>query len=158
LDALKALPLFVSVRAAIRAKVTAARRVHVGVEQASIARSARQYFAFACQVIVPASPVLIAVGGRSGTGKSALARRLGPSLPPVPGAVVVRSDVERKRMFGCDEHARLPANAYAPAVTARVYAAVAEKAHRVIAAGHSAIADAVFAQPQERALLAQAAQ
>jgi predicted kinase len=72
--------------------------------------------------------------------------------------VVLRSDVERKALFGKDEHEKLPEAAYAPAVTARVYAAVADKARRALAAGHSAIVDAVFAKPQERVLMEQSAQ
>ena len=65
--------------------------------------------------------------------------------------MVLRSDVERKTLFGKDEHEPLPAEAYAPEVTARVYASIADKARRAVAAGHSAIVDAVFAKPQERA-------
>jgi predicted kinase len=76
----------------------------------------------------------------------------------VPGAVVLRSDVERKALFGKDEHEQLPEQAYAPAVTARVYATIADKARRAVAAGHSAIVDAVFAKPRERALTEQSAQ
>jgi predicted kinase len=70
----------------------------------------------------------------------------------------VRSDVERKTLFGTGETERLPAAAYAPEVTARVYDAIADKARRIVAAGHSAIVDAVFAKPQERAALAAAAE
>src|SRR5262249_15538372 len=52
---------------------------------------------------------------------------------------------------------RLPNEAYSPEVTARVYAALADKARRAIAAGHSAVVDAVFAQAPERALMRQTA-
>ena len=86
------------------------------------------------------------MGGLSGSGKSALARALAPSLPPSPGAVVLRSDVERKAMFGVAETERLPAAAYSEDTTKRVYAALADKARRVIGAGHTAIVDAVFAR------------
>jgi aminoglycoside phosphotransferase family enzyme/predicted kinase len=159
LDALAALPFFLSMRAAIRAKVTAARLAQGGSTlKDPIVHSARQYFDFACRSIAPAAPMLVAVGGLSGTGKSALARTLAPMLPPAPGAVVLRSDVERKLMFGTREHDKLPATGYAPEITARVYATIADKARRVVAAGHSAIVDAVFARPQERALMAQSAQ
>ena len=106
---------------------------------------------------IPAPPLLIAVGGLSGTGKSVLARTLAPDIGPAPGAVVLRSDVERKTLFGKDEHDKLPAEAYSPDVTARVYAAIADKARRAVAAGHSAIVDAVFARPQERAVMEQSA-
>jgi uncharacterized protein len=151
LDALAALPFFLSMRAAIRAKVTAARLAHAKPdERPEIARSARTYFDWARRFMAPAPPVMVAVGGLSGTGKSVLARALAPALAPPPGAVVIRSDVERKVLFGCDEFEPLPRDAYAPEVTARVYAAITEKARRAVAAGHSAILDAVFARPDER--------
>ena len=75
----------------------------------------------------------------------------------MPGAVIVRSDVERKALFGAAETDKLPEAAYTSEVTARVYAAIADKARRILAAGHSAIVDAVFARPQERDAVAAAA-
>jgi uncharacterized protein len=154
LDALATLPFFLSMRAAIRAKVTAARlNQPTAGDKAAIGRTARKYFDLA-----PAPSLLIAVGGLSGTGKSAVARALAPEIGAVPGAVVLRSDVERKTLFGKDEHDRLPQEAYAPVVTARVYATIADKARRAVAAGHSAIVDAVFATPQERAVMELSAQ
>jgi hypothetical protein len=157
LDALASLPLFLSLRAAIRAKVTAARAPSAAERaRPAILRTARTYFDLAGRLIAPAPPRLLAVGGLSGTGKSILARALAPELTPAPGAVVLRSDVERKARFGVGETERLPTEAYAPAVTAAVYAALADKARRVVAAGHSAIVDAVFARPHERAAIAAA--
>ncbi|MFN3657606.1 MAG: AAA family ATPase [Pseudolabrys sp.] len=156
LDALAALPLFMSVRAAIRAKVTAARRRYAA-DPAEAAQSARDYLAWAARLIAPPAPRLIAVGGLSGTGKSLLARALAPQVAPLPGAVWLRSDVERKALFGVAEGERLPPEAYVRDVTARVYATLIEKARRVLAAGHSAIVDAVFAEPAERAAVATAA-
>ncbi len=151
LDALAALPFFLAMRAAIRAMVTAARLERAKAdEQAEIARSARTYFDWARRFIAPARPVMVAVGGLSGTGKSVLGRALAPALAPPPGAVVLRSDVERKALFGKHELEPLPPDAYTPDVTARVYAAIAQKARRAVAAGHSAIVDAVFARPDER--------
>jgi aminoglycoside phosphotransferase family enzyme/predicted kinase len=159
LDALTALPFFLSMRAAIRAKVTAPRMERAAAAaRENIAAAARAYFGFALRAIDPPAPQFIAVGGLSGTGKTRLARALAPRLAPMPGAVIVRSDVERKTLFGTGETERLPAAAYAPEVTARVYDAIADKARRVVAAGHSAIVDAVFAKPQERAALAAAAE
>ena len=154
LDALAALPLFMSVRAAIRAKVTAARLANaVDAERAAIEKSAATYFRLACALIAPPAPTLVAVGGLSGTGKSVLARALAPDLAPAPGAVLLRSDVERKALFGVGETERLPAESYTKEATRKVYAVLAEKASRVIAAGHSAVVDAVFAQADERAML-----
>ncbi|HEY3640086.1 MAG TPA: AAA family ATPase [Xanthobacteraceae bacterium] len=153
LDALAALPFYLSMRAAIRAKVTVERRERAApAEQRAIGESARRYFELARRAIEPPPPVLVATGGRSGTGKSALARALASQLTPMPGAVVLRSDAERKTLFGKDENEKLPPAAYAAQVTSQVYAVIADKARRVAAAGHSAILDAVFAQPGERAL------
>jgi len=158
LDALAGLPLFLSMRAAIRAKVTAARIEHAAPDKTAAIARARAYFDFARRLIEPSAPRLVAVGGLSGTGKSALAYALAPQLAPAPGAVVLRSDVERKMLLGKDEHEKLPEDAYSPAVTARVYATIADKARRALAAGHSAVVDAVFARPQERAVVAASAE
>jgi aminoglycoside phosphotransferase family enzyme/predicted kinase len=151
LDALAALPLFMSLRAAIRAKVTAARLATAKPnERDGIAKTAKTYFALACRLIAPPAPALIAVGGLSGTGKSVLARALGPAVPPAPGAVLLRSDVERKMLFGAGETERLPPDAYSTESNAKVYASLGAKARRIIAAGHAAIVDAVFAREDER--------
>jgi aminoglycoside phosphotransferase family enzyme/predicted kinase len=151
LDALAALPFYLSMRAAIRAKVTTERREQApATEQAAIGQSATGYFELARRLIAPPPPTLVAIGGRSGTGKSALARALAPELAPPPGAVVLRSDVERKALFDRDESEKLPGGAYAAGVTLQVYAVIADKTRRAAAAGHSAIMDAVFAQPAER--------
>ena len=157
LDGLAALPLFLSLRAAIRAKVTAAKLAAATGDRDKIAASARDYFGFALALIAPPPPVLIAIGGQSGTGKSVLARALAQFAPPAPGAVVLRSDVVRKRLFHVAETERLPATAYAPEATQRVYATLADQARRVVAAGHSAIVDAVFSKPEERDEIATAA-
>src|SRR5262249_4787196 len=145
-------------RAAIRAKVTAARIANAAPEKcAPVATQAKTYFALACVLIAPSPPRLIAVGGLSGTGKSRLARGLASWLAPEPGAVLLRSDVERKAMFNVAETAKLPPQAYAAEVAPRVYAVLAEKARRAVAAGHSAITDAVFARLEERAAIAEIA-
>jgi hypothetical protein len=156
LDALAALPLFMSVRAAIRAKVVAARLRQHG-SQAELTHGARDYAVLAQKFLVPAKPQLIAIGGLSGTGKSLLARALAPGFPPLPGAVVLRSDVERKALFKVGETDRLPDRGYSVETTARVYTSLAEKARRVTAAGYSVIVDAVFAEPAERTAIAKSA-
>jgi uncharacterized protein len=155
LDALAALPFFMALRAAIRASVTASRAAIAAPADRDGARAgAQRYFALACRLILPAPPVLVGVGGLSGTGKSrlamALAPELAPDLGPSPGAVVLRSDVERKALAGRREDERLPPQAYTPQNNARVYAVLANKAGRVIAAGYTAIVDAVHSRPEER--------
>jgi hypothetical protein len=158
LDALTALPLFLSVRAAIRAKVTAARRANAATDDhPAIGRSARRYFELACRLIAPPPPRLVAVGGLSGTGKSLLSRALAADLRPAPGAVVLRSDIERKTLFGKREYEKLSPEAYRPEVSDQVYRRLADKARHVLAAGHSAIVDAVFVHDSERSAIAEIA-
>ena len=158
LDALAALPFFLSMRAAIRAKVSAARLAFAAsADRAAIEERARRYFAFARRFIDPSAPMLVAIGGLSGTGKSVLARALAPDLAPAPGAVVLRSDIERKALFAKKEGDSLPADAYSADVTARVFATLADKARRALVAGHSVVVDAVFSKPQERLLMEQSA-
>jgi aminoglycoside phosphotransferase family enzyme/predicted kinase len=158
LDTLAALPLFLSLRAAIRAKVTAARRDTAAAEKADdICKSAKAYFALTVQLITPPPPRLVAVGGLSGTGKSVLARALALDIGPAPGAVVLRSDVMRKQLFGHAETEALPQEGYAPEATARLYALLIEKARQAVAAGHAAVIDAVFARQEERTAITEAA-
>jgi aminoglycoside phosphotransferase family enzyme/predicted kinase len=155
LDALTTLPFLLSMRAAIRAKVTAARAAVAPVsDRAAFETSATAYFALAAALIAAPPPTLVAIGGLSGTGKSVLARALAPELMPAPGAVVLRSDVVRKALWGVAESERLPAAAYTAEATARTYAALAAKACRVISAGHSAVVDGVFAATDERTAIA----
>lgn len=156
LDALAALPLFMSIRAAIRAKVTAARR-RQNNQDPELAQKAHAYLDLAQTLLARHQPCLVAIGGLSGTGKSLLARGLGAGLQPPPGAVILRSDIERKRLCGVGELDPLPRDAYTPTITEKVYSVLAEKARRVLNAGHSAIVDAVFAQPSERSEIARAA-
>jgi aminoglycoside phosphotransferase family enzyme len=131
LDGLAALPFFLSLRAAIRAKVTAARMERAPAPQRGpIAHSARAYFALAERAITPPAPKFISVGGLSSSGKSRLARTLAPYVAPMPSAVIVRSDVERKMLLGVGEIERLPEAAYASAVSERVYAVVLDRANK----------------------------
>ncbi|TYO64419.1 AAA family ATPase [Bradyrhizobium hipponense] len=154
LDALSALPLFMSIRAAIRAQVALARLKPPHSGDPDIVDDARRYFSLARTLIRPSAPRLIAIGGLSGTGKTALARALAPVVTPQPGAIVLRSDVVRKQMFGVKEMHRLPPSAYTQEVAARVYETLSQQARRVLTQGHSAIVDGVFAREGERDAIA----
>ncbi len=156
---LAALPLFLSVRAAIRSHVDAAACADQSdpEEAGSLRERARHYLEKAEAYLVPAAPVLIAVGGLSGSGKSRLARDLAAHLSPAPGARVVRTDCTRKRIAGVPLGSRLGPAGYTPDMTNRTFEAVYEEARSVLAARHSVIADAVFAQPEQRAAIAQVA-
>ena len=157
-DGLAALPLFLSLRSAIRAMVTAAKLERAADDKRdAIARSAAKYFRLALDLLEPAAPKVIATGGLSGTGKSVLAKGLAPFVAPAPGALVLRTDVERKALFDKEETERLPPEAYRAEVSEQVYALVHDKAVRIARAGHSVIADAVFAKEHERAAIEAAA-
>jgi aminoglycoside phosphotransferase family enzyme/predicted kinase len=151
LEGLALLPLFISVRAAIRAKVTSANLQNIEDTKRSDARTAAiTYFRLAEAALEPAPATLVAVAGLSGTGKSALAARLAPEIGRIPGAVHLRSDVERKRLRNVPELQRLPATAYTSASTAMVYRRLAEKAESALRAGQAVVVDAVHSRAAER--------
>jgi aminoglycoside phosphotransferase family enzyme/predicted kinase len=158
LTGLVALPLFLSLRAAIRAKVEAASAEQLEDEKGDETRAlAHRYFDCAVRFLAYAPPRLIAVGGLSGVGKSALGCALAPEIGRAPGALWLRSDVERKAMFGIGETVRLPASAYAGDVTRDVYERLIDKARTVLRAGQSVLLDATFAAAAERRAAAAAA-
>jgi predicted kinase len=65
--------------------------------------------------------------------------------------VHIRSDVERKRLFGVALGDRLPQSAYAPEVSDTVYGICRKRALLALAVGRTVILDAVHAKPTERA-------
>ncbi|MFN4016700.1 MAG: AAA family ATPase [Reyranella sp.] len=146
-EALALLPMFLARRAAIRAYVDSAVTAVSGADNAP----ARAYQKAALAFLQPAPPRLVAIGGLSGSGKTTLALKLAPGIGRAPGAVVVRTDVERKRQAGIPLEERMPAGSYSPEASARIYAACLARAERVLRAGHSVVLDAVFARPDERA-------
>jgi len=159
LDGVSLLPLFLSCRAAVRAKTSAtAAQLQNDVERRSELHGlAREYLAMADQLLHPPRPSLVAVGGLSGAGKSTLALGLAPFVGAVPGAVVFRSDEMRKRLCGVPLLERLGPEGYSPQMSARVYTTLAERAALAIQGGHSAIVDAVYARDAERQAIEQVA-
>jgi len=152
LSGLSALPLFLSLRAAIRAKVDAASADSLeGSRRDEALAQARRYFQLARALLRYSAPRLVAIGGLSGTGKSALSGRIAPRLGRAPGALWLRSDIERKLMLGVDEHAPAPAGAYEPEATRAVYARIDDKARRALQAGQAVVLDATFSTADERA-------
>lgn len=151
IEGLACLPLFLACRAGVRAVVAMARTEQlVAEEQTSLRSEIRRNAALAGTYLAPPQPLLIAIGGLSGTGKSTLAALLAAHIGPAPGALHVRSDVERKRLFGVPETQRLDRQHYRVGTAQRVYSIVEDKARRALAAGHAAIVDAVFAKQEER--------
>jgi hypothetical protein len=152
------LPLFLACRAAIRAKVLGLAVAHAAERPgAAEIQEARDYLERALAYLDPPPARLVALGGVSGTGKSTLARQLAPVLGPAPGAVILRSDVVRKRLHGVAPGERLPPEAYRKDASRAVYDVLSERAARLVRAGHAAIVDAVFLDPEERAQIERAA-
>ena len=130
------LPLFLSCRAAIRAMALAL------TGDPAKADRAKDYLRHALALLAAPAPRLIAVGGLSGSGKTTLARALALALAPGVGAVHVRSDVIRKRLFGARPETELPQSAYDPQVSARVFARMHHQARTALTAGQVVILDA----------------
>jgi aminoglycoside phosphotransferase family enzyme/predicted kinase len=159
-DGISLLPLFLSCRAAVRAKTsaTAAQLTDNGRRRHAIEGTAREYLAMAEQLLHPPAPCLVAVGGFSGSGKSTLALGLAPALGAVPGAVVLRSDEIRKRLCGVPLLQRLGPEGYSAQVSQRVYSDLAAHASLVLRAGHSVIVDAVHERAADRRAIEQIAE
>jgi uncharacterized protein len=141
-EGLAALPLMLSVRAGVRA--------HVSAHSGDLAQS-RAYVEAAIAHLSPAPPVLAAVGGFSGTGKSTFARAIAPGLGAAPGAVVLRTDEARKRLAGAGPTDRLAREIYTPEFYAKVYDTVLETARALLKAGRAVVLDATFTEPGLRA-------
>ncbi|TLG78845.1 bifunctional aminoglycoside phosphotransferase/ATP-binding protein [Methylocystis sp. B8] len=148
-DGLPLLPFFMSLRAAIRAHVEASQQN---------AERARLYFNLAETLLTPAKGAIIAIGGLSGSGKSSIAAVLAPHIGCPPGARVINSDRIRKRLFGVAPTERLPHEAYASTVSAKVYAEMFDVAARTAALGWPVIVDAVFDRPEDREAIQAAAE
>ena len=146
------LPFFLSCRAAVRAKTsaTAAKLLDDPARKVELEKLARDYLTMAGRLLDPPPACLIAIGGTSGTGKSTIARLLAPSIGPVPGAVVIRSDEARKQLCGVDPLERLGPEGYTADITHRVYTAIGERAGDVVRGAHAAIVDAVFSRSADR--------
>ena len=151
-EAMALLPLFLSCRAAIRAKTsaTAASLQPDAQRTQSLQQLSREYLAMAEQLLHPPAPTLLAIGGLSGTGKSTLARHLAPGLGGVPGAVILRTDEIRKELFMVPPYEPLGAEGYTSRASARVYEALVSRAEGLLRAGHSVVVDGVFSRAADR--------
>lgn len=143
---LKLLPLYMSMRAGVRCHVNAnyVGEAHYGMDKAKMYLEAARRFLD----LAPAS--MTAIGGLSGSGKSTRARQLAPLTGRAPGAVVLRSDEIRKRLWACPEYEALPKEAYTPDENARVYGHMFDLAERVLDAGQAVSLDATFRESRWR--------
>ncbi len=144
----RGLPVFLSLRAMVRAHVEARR---------GNAEPAAHYLAAAAAYLEPKPAFVLAIGGLPGSGKSTLARALAPELGNAPGALVLRSDEIRKRQHNVAPELRLPQSAYSDAASDAVFAELAVLAGQTAGGGHAVIADATFIDLGHRASLEAAA-
>lgn len=151
LEALRLLPLFMSLRAAVRALVTAERAEQEHDEgRRRDDALAQDLLQLARAILAPHPARLVAVSGLSGTGKSTLARGLACEIAPQPGAIHLRTDLVRKSLAGVPETERLAAASYTPQASEQVYVELLRQADLALAAGATVILDAVAARPSER--------
>jgi aminoglycoside phosphotransferase family enzyme/predicted kinase len=128
-------------RALVRALVTALRE--------GLGAQARNYVDTACHIASASQPRLLVTHGLPGSGKTYMSQR----LLEAASAIRLRSDVERKRLFGLralDDSSRLGIDIYGHAATERVYEHLLSRAHLALEAGYSTIIDAAFLRRDER--------
>jgi len=147
-------------RALVRAKVDAIRCSQDGIgkqEQKEAEEDFSGYLRLAENYTHTSLPRLIITHGPSGSGKTTLTQPLLEKL----GAIRLRSDVERKHLFGLKADGRAQAKPgkgiYTTDSTEKTYQKLAELASTILDAGYSVIIDATCQKPAQRALFQQLA-
>lgn len=156
----RVLDFYMVYRAMVRAKVNAIRACQSGIaatakEQAE--QALLRYLRLAQSCTETVEPQLIITYGMSATGKTTLTQ----SLLEMLAAIRIRSDVERKRLFGLSAeqaaHAAAEEGIYTPAASRRTYRKLVELAGYIIDAGHTVIIDATCQKYEQRELFRQLA-
>ena len=136
-------------RAMVRAKVAAIRASQSGGD----AQETLEYLALAERLAAPPPARLLITHGLSGCGKTFVSNQL---LQADDAACLLRlrSDVERKRLFGLTAGATsgstIDGGIYAGDAHARTYARLREQAAGLLQAGWSVIVDATFLRRTDR--------
>lgn len=150
----RVLPFYLAYRAMVRAKVEAIRALQPGVaagERTAELAAFHGYLDLAESYTRPGRPVLLVTRGLSASGKTTLSQPLLEAL----GALRIRSDVERKRLYGlpaqADARAAAGQGIYTPAAGERTYARLAELAGTVLASGFPVIVDAACLKTEQLA-------
>lgn len=146
---LSLLPLYLAIRAAIRAMVDM-QTAPVSENSDALLCDARNYLVRSAGYLHPPLPFLIAVGGYSGAGKTSVARAVAHQIGAAPGAIHIRSDVVRKALLHCHPLDHLPPDGYTSQITFQTYAEMRNQAGHVLRQRHSAILDAVHGDSESR--------
>ncbi len=146
-EGLRVLRFYLVYRAMVRAKIAAIRQGQPGIEpaeRASDLEASRAYLSLAGALARPAPPFVLITHGVSGCGKTHLCRHLAGHL----AAIHLRSDVERKRLFGLAPLERSDSEPggglYTTEASHRTYRRLEELAAAVLATGHPVMVDATF--------------
>jgi aminoglycoside phosphotransferase family enzyme/predicted kinase len=136
-------------RALVRAKVAAIRLAQTGGDDSE----ALEYVALAERLVTPPPVRLVITHGLSGCGKTVASTELLQGDRDA-ATLRLRSDVERKRLFGLASAMRsgssVAADIYAPDAHALTYGRLRELADMLLRAGWSVIVDAVFLKRADR--------
>ena len=147
------LGLYIAYRALVRAKIALFTRANPALsaaEQDALLARYRRYANLAEQCSQVPRRALVVTSGVSGSGKSRLALTLAETF----GGVRIRSDVERKRLFGLQPLAssqNAGVDLYTPDANQRTYEKLATLARDILAAGYSVAVDAACLRREERA-------
>ncbi|XOV88478.1 MAG: AAA family ATPase [Pseudomonadota bacterium] len=136
-------------RAMVRAKIAAIRADQDTSEAGNLSRDLRHYLALAAASCEQPQAQLVMMCGLSGTGKTTVARQLAADL----GAIHLRSDVERKRLFGLTpgESSRSKGlDIYTAAASARTFERLEHLCRQCLGLGYSVVVDATFIQARHR--------
>lgn len=151
------LPLCLALRASIRAMV-ALQTADVATGADDEGEEASAYLTEARAYLSPPPPVLLAIGGFSGSGKTTIARAIAHQIGPSPGAIHLRSDVTRKRLMGVEPQAPLGSEGYTSDISAQTYRAIRQQAAQILSQSHAALLDAVHSDADDRAAAARIAE
>jgi aminoglycoside phosphotransferase family enzyme/predicted kinase len=155
---LKLLSYYQAYRAMVRAKVAALRLEQADAERKSAEEEINNYLQAALGYTRSMTPTLVITHGLSGSGKTTLSQ----NLVDGEGYIRIRSDVERKRLFGLKAQDKtesaMDAGIYTPSASQKTYAQLAELAETIIMAGYSVVVDATFLKRAQRAVFQQLAQ
>ena len=146
-------------RALVRVKVAVLRAGQTGgTEHDAALAEAHSLLDLATKLTRPWPLRLDITHGLSGSGKTTITR----NLMQIPGAIRLRSDVERKRQAGLDALAQsrsgVGQSLYAADATRQTYAHLAQLAGGLLDAGWPVIVDATFLARWQRDLLREQAQ
>lgn len=151
IEGISLMGLYQSMRALSRAAVCAKTSALLqGTEKQHAINKTKKYFELACRFLIECTPVLIACGGLSGSGKSRIAREIGGLMNPAPGAVILRDDVVKKQITGLAPHQRFNKTTNSPAFDKIVYEVLRQQATCALQNGSSVIIDALFDNELER--------